>query len=111
MVGAGIFGLTAALELRTRGHDVTLVEQGRIPNPLAESMDVSKAVRMDYGADEDYAALGERALAGWRAWNAAWPRIWRSWLTRWREKRSSGRRPTPSWCASTTCRNPTAARS
>src|SRR4051812_40296616 len=52
VIGGGIFGVTAALELRARGHEVTLLEQGRIPNPLAESMDVSKAVRMDYGADE-----------------------------------------------------------
>src|ERR1051325_2724739 len=29
---------------------------------------------MDYGADEDYAALGEASLAGWRRWNARWPR-------------------------------------
>jgi glycine/D-amino acid oxidase-like deaminating enzyme len=30
-------------------------------------------VRIDYGSDEDYTALGERSLDGWRRWNAAWP--------------------------------------
>jgi glycine/D-amino acid oxidase-like deaminating enzyme len=30
-------------------------------------------VRSDYGADEDYTALAECALDGWRRWNAAWP--------------------------------------
>jgi glycine/D-amino acid oxidase-like deaminating enzyme len=69
VVGAGIFGVTAALALRRRGHDVTLCDAGDIPHPLAESTDVSKAVRMDYGADEFYASQMERALDGWRAWN------------------------------------------
>ena len=68
IVGAGIFGLTAALELRARGHAVTVYDPGPIPHPLAESTDISKVVRMDYGADADYTALGEAALARWRAW-------------------------------------------
>lgn len=66
VIGAGIFGVTAALELRARGCDVTLCDFGPIPNPLAESTDLSKAVRMDYGADEDYCARMERALVKWR---------------------------------------------
>ena len=70
IAGAGIFGLTAAVELATRGHAITLVDPGPIPHPLAESTDISKVVRLDYGADADYAALGEEALAGWRRWNA-----------------------------------------
>ena len=73
VIGGGIFGVTAALALRARRCDVTLADPG-LPHPLAESTDISKVVRMDYGADEDYAALGERALEGWRRWNAAWPR-------------------------------------
>lgn len=66
VVGGGIYGLTAALELRQRGADVTLIDQGPIPHPLAESTDLSKAVRMDYGADETYCAQMERALVKWR---------------------------------------------
>ncbi len=69
IVGAGIFGVTAALELRRRGHAVSLFDAGAIPHPLAESTDVSKAVRMDYGADDFYTAHMERALDEWRAWN------------------------------------------
>ena len=74
IVGGGIFGLTTALELRTRGYGVTIYDPGPLPHPLAESTDISKVVRMDYGADADYTALGEAALDGWRAWNARWPR-------------------------------------
>jgi glycine/D-amino acid oxidase-like deaminating enzyme len=71
--GAGIFGVTAALELRRRGHDVILIDRfsegGPLPHPLAASTDISKAVRLEYGADELYTEMGERALDGWRRWN------------------------------------------
>jgi len=73
VIGGGIFGVTAALELTARDHQVTLVDPGPIPHPLAESTDLSKAVRCDYGDDLEYTMLGERALEGWRRWNAAWP--------------------------------------
>lgn len=70
VAGGGIFGVTAARALQTRGIAVTLVDPG-LPHPLAESTDISKVIRIDYGADEDYTALGERALDGWRS--SAWP--------------------------------------
>lgn len=73
IAGAGIFGVTAAVALRERGHEVTVLDPGPLPHPLAESTDLSKVVRIDYGADELYSELGERALDGWRRWNAAWP--------------------------------------
>jgi len=72
VIGSGIFGVTTALELHARACEVTLVDPGPVPHPLAESTDISKVVRCDYGADEDYTALGERALEGWRRWNATW---------------------------------------
>ena len=65
--------MTAALELRRRGRDVTLIDPGPLPHPLAESTDISKVVRADYGADEEYTARMEIALDGWRRWNAMWP--------------------------------------
>ena len=70
--GAGIFGLTAALELRKRGYDVTVTDPGPIPNPDAESTDSSKAIRVEYGADETYTAFMEEALDGWREWDRQW---------------------------------------
>src|ERR1044071_1081197 len=69
VVGAGISGVTAAIELKKRGHDVVLVDPGPLPHPLAASTDISKAVRAAYGADEDYTALAERAIKRWRKWN------------------------------------------
>jgi glycine/D-amino acid oxidase-like deaminating enzyme len=69
VVGSGINGVTAAIELKQRGHDVILVDPGPLPHPLAASTDISKAVRAAYGADEDYTELAEHAIPLWREWN------------------------------------------
>jgi glycine/D-amino acid oxidase-like deaminating enzyme len=69
IVGAGINGVTAAIELKERGHEVVLVDQGPLPHALAASTDISKAVRTAYGTDEDYTALAERSIKLWRKWN------------------------------------------
>jgi glycine/D-amino acid oxidase-like deaminating enzyme len=69
VVGAGINGVVAAIELRKRGHEVLLIDPGPLPHPLAASTDISKAVRAAYGADEDYTALAERSREIWRDWN------------------------------------------
>jgi glycine/D-amino acid oxidase-like deaminating enzyme len=69
VVGAGINGVTSAIELKKRGHEVVLVDSGPLPHQLAASTDISKAVRAAYGADEDYTALAERSIKLWREWN------------------------------------------
>ena len=74
VVGGGVFGLASALELRARGWEVDVLDPGPVPHPRASSTDVSKVVRMDYGADDLLTALAARALDGWERWNAAWPR-------------------------------------
>lgn len=74
VVGAGVFGATAALELRERGHEVTIVDRGPVPHERASSTDVSKMVRMDYGSDVFYHELAEAAIEGWERWNVEWPR-------------------------------------
>lgn len=69
VVGGGIFGAAGALELQRRGHRVSVVDRGQLPHPAASSTDISKAIRMDYGADAFYTRAMEHALRGWRAWN------------------------------------------
>ena len=69
IVGAGVNGVTAAIQLKKRGHEVILVDPGPLPHALAASTDISKAVRAAYGADEDYTALAERSIKLWRQWN------------------------------------------
>jgi glycine/D-amino acid oxidase-like deaminating enzyme len=69
VVGAGINGVTAAIELRKRDHEVLLADPGPLPHPLAASTDISKAVRAAYGADEEYTELAERSIKRWQEWN------------------------------------------
>ncbi len=69
IIGAGINGVTAAIELKRRGHKVVLIDPGPLPHPLAASTDISKAIRAAYGADETYTALAERSIDLWRKWN------------------------------------------
>lgn len=69
VVGAGIFGMTTALEMKTRGYHVAVLDPGPLPHPLAASTDISKVVRMEYGSDEAYMALVEQAYLGWLQWN------------------------------------------
>ncbi len=69
VVGAGIFGMASALELRSRGHDVTLFEQGGVPYENASSTDVAKAIRrVNYSPDHPYIELVERSGRKWREW-------------------------------------------
>ena len=72
VVGAGIFGLAAAIELQARGHAVTVYEQGTVPYGKASSTDVSKAIRRTWyaGDNETYVELAERAAIKWRQWES-----------------------------------------
>ena len=69
IVGAGVYGTTAALELRRRGRRVAILDPGPVPHPLAASTDVSKVVRMEYGTDDGYMDLVDEAVTGWLGWN------------------------------------------
>jgi glycine/D-amino acid oxidase-like deaminating enzyme len=69
VVGGGIFGLAAALELRRRGHEVMVCEQGRVPDERAASTDVSKVIRRTNYLEETYIELVERAAQQWRVWH------------------------------------------
>lgn len=73
VVGAGIFGITAAHELRQRGHKTAVLDPGPIPHPLAASTDISKVIRMEYGRDEIYMVMVEKSLEGWQRWNNEFP--------------------------------------
>lgn len=69
VVGAGIFGITAAIELQKRGHQTAVLNPDTIPHPMAASTDISKVVRMEYGADFEYMEMVDAAIDGWHAWN------------------------------------------
>jgi len=69
IVGAGIFGMSAALELRQRGYSVAVADPGPIPHPLAASTDISKVVRIEYGDMPLFIPLAEQARQRWLEWN------------------------------------------
>jgi glycine/D-amino acid oxidase-like deaminating enzyme len=71
VVGSGVFGVAAAKELRRRNYDVTLLDPGPARRELAESTDISKIVRLDYGDDETYTRMTEDALDRWRSSSVA----------------------------------------
>ncbi|ANB77287.1 sarcosine oxidase [Paraburkholderia phytofirmans OLGA172] len=70
IVGAGIAGLSTAWSLAKLGHDITLIEQGSIPNPLAASGDRHRMIRRVYGDADGYARSIAEALDSWDLlWN------------------------------------------
>lgn len=69
VVGAGIAGLSTAWSLVKAGHSVSLVEQGKIPNPLAASGDHHRIIRRAYGKAGGYARLITEA---YEAWDELW---------------------------------------
>ena len=69
IIGGGAFGLSTALELRRRGHGVTVLDPGPLPHPGAASTDISKVLRLDYGSDELYTRLAEDSIALWKRWS------------------------------------------
>jgi sarcosine oxidase / L-pipecolate oxidase len=70
IVGAGILGAVAAMELYRRGYRVGVLDPGPLPHPLAASTDISKVLRIEYGGDALYEDLVEQARRGWLDWNA-----------------------------------------
>jgi sarcosine oxidase/L-pipecolate oxidase len=66
IIGAGVFGLSTALELSRRGYtNITILDRHTPPVPDGSSVDISRIVRPDY-ADEFYARMGMEALEGWQ---------------------------------------------
>jgi sarcosine oxidase len=69
VVGAGIAGLSTAWSLAKRGVEVTLLEQGAVPNPLSASGDHHRIIRRAYGAQGGYQRrIGE----AYEAWDEMW---------------------------------------
>ena len=73
VVGAGVFGSAAALELRTQGHQVTLFDADQVPASRASSTDTSKAIRRVWYARDKagYVDLVERSADQWHSWERA----------------------------------------
>jgi len=70
VIGAGVMGLSAARALLQDGHQVTVYEQGSVPNPLASSADRSRLIRWPYGGMTGYMRMVGEAYDAWeRVWD------------------------------------------
>lgn len=67
VIGAGVFGLSTALELRRRGYkNITILDRALPPVPDGSSVDVSRIIRYDYG-DPFYAEMAKLATDEWKS--------------------------------------------
>ncbi|MEE2828813.1 MAG: FAD-dependent oxidoreductase [Myxococcota bacterium] len=69
VIGGGIVGLSAGWAALRRGFDLTLFEQGDLPNPRSSSCDAHRLIRDAYGADRGYTLMVQQA---WGAWERLW---------------------------------------
>jgi len=69
IAGAGVFGMTTAVELARKNYSVAVINPDLIPHPLAASTDISKAVRVEYGTDTEYMEMAIASIDHWREWN------------------------------------------
>lgn len=67
VVGSGVLGLCTAWALARRGHAVTVLEAGAVPDARASSSDEGRIIRHAYGTLEGYAAMMPAGFAAWRA--------------------------------------------
>ncbi|MGH6890671.1 MAG: NAD(P)/FAD-dependent oxidoreductase, partial [Dongiaceae bacterium] len=65
VIGAGVVGAGIAWRLAQRGHRVTLMDQGPIPNPAAASFDQHRLIRRIYAEQPHYARLMDECYAAW----------------------------------------------
>ncbi|KAB8077196.1 FAD dependent oxidoreductase [Aspergillus leporis] len=67
IIGAGVFGLSTALELSTRGYkNITVLDRYPPPVPDGSSVDISRVIRTEY-ADPVYSQMAQEALEGWKS--------------------------------------------
>lgn len=67
IVGAGVFGLSTALQLKQRGfEDITVIDRMLAPVPDGSSCDVSRIIRHDY-TDPFYAKMAREAVDIWKS--------------------------------------------
>ncbi len=70
VIGGGVMGLFCAYHASARGAAVTVLERGRIGDPMTASYGRTRSFRSDY-LDAEYVRLAREAIRGWEAFEAA----------------------------------------
>lgn len=65
VVGCGVMGLSSAIALAERGHQVVAMDSYEVPSPWSAACDFNKIVRTEY-TDKLYTELSVAALEQWR---------------------------------------------
>ena len=65
IVGGGIAGLATAWALHKTGAQITLLEQGSLPNPLGTSVDDHRLIRYPYSTKLGFTRMVGEAYAAW----------------------------------------------
>lgn len=79
VVGAGVIGLSTAWACLKRGHEVTIIDRGPIPNPASASFDQHRMIRPHYGPQRAYTAMVRDAFP---VWEALWEDLGQSFFER-----------------------------
>ncbi len=69
VIGGGVMGLFTAYHASGRGHDVVVLERGRIGDPLTASYGRTRSFRSDY-LDATYTRLAREAFRLWGEFEA-----------------------------------------
>jgi sarcosine oxidase len=69
VIGGGVMGLMTAYEASGRGARVTVLERGRIGDPMTASYGKTRSYRSDY-LDAEYVRLAREAMRLWREFEA-----------------------------------------
>lgn len=64
IIGAGVFGLSAAAQFARCGKSVFVIDKYSVPSPISAANDYNKIVRLEYN-DEVYARLAVEAMQYW----------------------------------------------
>ncbi|KAG7899220.1 hypothetical protein KL935_003530 [Ogataea polymorpha] len=66
IIGAGVFGLSTAIQAQNKGYSVTVIDKHTVPSPYSAACDINKIIRSEYDSDF-YARMSLDAIEAWKS--------------------------------------------